>query len=161
VNTYESSEDATGLRFAVIVSRFNHPISVKLLDSCSGELLRRGASDDEIDVVWVPGAFEIPMAARELASTGRYDALVALGSVIRGETPHFDYVCRGVADGLREVMRDTSVPVGFGVLTTDDASQARERAGGKHGNKGEEAALAAIEMARLIVRLGAPPETSP
>ena len=161
MNTYESSEDATGLRFAVIVSRFNHPISLQLLDGCSGELLRRGASDDEIDIAWVPGAFEIPMAARELASTGRYDALVALGSVIRGETPHFDYVCRGVADGLREVMRDTSVPVGLGVLTTDDASQARERAGGKRGNKGEEAALAAIEMARLIARLGAPPETSP
>ncbi len=161
MNTYESSEDATGLRFAVIVSRFNHSISVKLLDGCSGELLRRGASDDEVDVAWVPGAFEIPMAARELASSGRYDALVALGSVIRGETPHFDYVCRGVADGLREVMRDTSVPVGFGVLTTDDASQARERAGGKRGNKGEEAALAAIEMARLISRLAAPPETSP
>ena len=161
MNTYESSEDATGLRFAVIVSRFNHPISVKLLDGCSGELLRRGASDDDVDVAWVPGAFEIPMAARELASSGRYDALVALGSVIRGETPHFDYVCRGVADGLREVMRDTSVPVGFGVLTTDDASQARERAGGKRGNKGEEAALAAIEMARLIARLAAPPETGP
>jgi 6,7-dimethyl-8-ribityllumazine synthase len=161
VNTYESSEDATGLRFAVIVSRFNHPISVKLLDGCSGELLRRGASDDDVDVAWVPGAFEIPMAARELASSGRYDALVALGSVIRGETPHFDYVCRGVADGLREVIRDTSVPVGLGVLTTDDASQARERAGGKRGNKGEEAALAAIEMARLIARLAAPPETNP
>jgi 6,7-dimethyl-8-ribityllumazine synthase len=161
VNTYESSEDASGLRFAVIVSRFNHSISVKLLDACSKELLRRGASDDDIDVAWVPGAFEIPMAARKLASSGRYDALVTLGSVIRGETPHFDYVCRGVADGLREVMRDTSVPVGFGVLTTNDASQALERAGGKRGNKGEEAALAAIEMARLIARLNAPPETRP
>jgi 6,7-dimethyl-8-ribityllumazine synthase len=161
VNTYENSEDATGLRFAVVVSRFNHKISVKLLDGCSGELLRRGASDDDIDIVWVPGAFEIPMAARKLASSGRYHALVTLGSVIRGETPHFDYVCRGVADGLREVMRDTSVPVGFGVLTTNDATEALERAGGKRGNKGEEAALAAIEMARLIAQLSAPPGTRP
>jgi 6,7-dimethyl-8-ribityllumazine synthase len=161
VNHYESSENAAGLRFAVVVSRFNHPISAKLLDGCSGELLRRGASDDDIDIAWVPGAFEIPMAARKLAASGRYHALVTLGSVIRGETPHFDYVCRGVTDGLREVMRDTSVPVGFGVLTTDDMAQALERAGGKRGNKGEEAALAAIEMARLIDQLDAPPETRP
>ena len=161
MNTYESSEDAAGLRFAVVVSRFNHAISVKLLDGCTGELLRRGANDDDIDIAWVPGAFEIPMAARKMASSGRYHALVTLGSVIRGETPHFDYVCRGVTDALREVMRDTSVPVGFGVLTTDDASQALERAGGKRGNKGEEAALAVIEMARLIARLDAPPGASP
>ena len=161
MNTYESSEDAAGLRFAVVVSRFNHPISVKLLDGCSGELLRRGASDDDIDIAWVPGAFEIPMAARMLASSGRYHALVTLGSVVRGETPHFDFICRGVTDGLREVMRDTSVPVGFGVLTVDNESQALARAGGKHGNKGEEAALAAIEMARLIAQLGAPPGARP
>jgi 6,7-dimethyl-8-ribityllumazine synthase len=140
----------------VVVSRFNHPISVKLLDGCSGELLRRGASEDEIDIAWVPGAFEIPMVARMLASSERYHALVTLGSVIRGETPHFDFVCRGVTDGLREVMRDTFVPVGFGVLTTDDMSQALARAGGEHGNKGAEAALAAIEMARLIAQLGDP-----
>ena len=133
MNTYESSEDAAGLRFAVVVSRFNYPISVKLLDGCSGELLRRGASDDDIDIAWVPGAFEIPMAARMLASSGRYHALVTLGSVVRGETPHFDFICRGVTDGLREVMRDTSVPVGFGVLTVDNESQALARAGGKHG----------------------------
>lgn len=156
MNTYEISEDAAGLRFAVVVSRFNHPISVKLLDGCSGELLRRGARDDEIDIAWVPGAFEIPMVARMLASSERYHALVTLGSVIRGETPHFDFVCRGVTDGLREVMRDTFVPVGFGVLTTDDMSQALARAGGEHGNKGAEAALAAIEMARLIAQLGDP-----
>jgi 6,7-dimethyl-8-ribityllumazine synthase len=161
VNTYENSEDAAGLCFAVVVSRFNHPISVKLLDGCSGELLRRGARDDDIDIAWVPGAFEIPMAAQKLASSGRYHALVTLGSVIRGETPHFDYVCRGVTDGLRKVMRDTSVPVGFGVLTTDDVPQALARAGGEHGNKGEEAALAAIEMARLIAQLGAPPGARP
>ena len=95
--------------------------------------------------------------ARALASSGRYDALVTLGAVIRGGTPHFDYVCRGVTDGLREVMRDTSVPVGFGVLTTDDVEQALARAGGEHGNKGEEAACAAVEMARLLIRVATPP----
>jgi 6,7-dimethyl-8-ribityllumazine synthase len=160
VNTYESSEDASGLRFAVVVSRFNEPISLKLLDACLAELVRCGARQEDIDVAWVPGAFEIPMAARALASSGRYDALVTLGSVIRGGTPHFDYVCRGVTDGLREVMRDTGLPVGFGVLTTDDASQAFARAGGDRGNKGEEAARVAIEMARLMTRLGKAPEVS-
>jgi 6,7-dimethyl-8-ribityllumazine synthase len=158
VNTYETSEDASGLHFAVVVSRFNQPISVTLLDACSAELIRCGARREDIDVAWVPGAFEIPIVARALASSGRYDALVALGSVIRGGTPHFDYVCRGVTDGLREVMRDTAVPVGFGVLTTNDVGQALARAGGDHGNKGEEAARAAIEMARLMTRLGKPSE---
>jgi len=158
VNTYESSEDASGLRFAVVVSRFNQLISVKLLDACSAELIRCGARREDIDVAWVPGAFEIPIAARVLASSGRYDALVTLGSVIRGGTPHFDYVCRGVTYGLREVMRDTALPVGFGVLTTDNVDQALARAGGENGNKGEEAARAAIEMARLMVCLGKPPE---
>jgi 6,7-dimethyl-8-ribityllumazine synthase len=157
VNTYESSEDASGLRFAVVVSRFNQLISVKLLDACSAELIRCGARREDIDVAWVPGAFEIPVVAHALASSGRYDALVTLGSVIRGGTPHVDYVCRGVTDGLREVMRDTALPVGFGVLTTDDAEQALARAGGEKGNKGEEAARAAIEMARLMARLGKPP----
>jgi 6,7-dimethyl-8-ribityllumazine synthase len=160
VNTYESSEDASGLRIAVVVSRFNQAISQKLLDGCSAELIRCGARPENIDVAWVPGAFEIPVAARALASSGRYDALVTLGSVIRGGTPHFDYVCRGVTDGLREVMRDTALPVGFGVLTTDDVGQALARAGGDHGNKGEEAARAAIEMARLMTRLGKPPEAN-
>ena len=160
MNTYENSEDASGLRFAVVVSRFNEPISLKLLDACLAELVRCGARQEDIDVAWVPGAFEIPMAARALASSGRYDALVALGSVIRGGTPHFDYVCRGVTDGLREVMKDTGLPVGFGVLTTDDASQAFARAGGDRGNKGEEVARVAIEMARLMTRLGKAPEVS-
>ncbi len=154
---YGNSDDASGLCFAVVVSRFNRPISEKLLEACSAELAGSGVRPDDIDVAWVPGAFEIPLAARALASSGRYDALVALGSVIRGETPHFDYVCRGVTDGLREVMRDTSVPVGFGVLTTDDAPQAVARAGGAHGNKGREAAKAAIEMARLMPLLAKPP----
>ncbi len=158
MNTYESSEDASSLRFAIVVSRFNQLISEKLLDVCSAELIRCGARREDIDVAWVPGAFEIPIVARALASSGRYDALVTLGSVIRGETPHFDYVCRSVTDGLREVMRDTALPVGFGVLTTDDVGQALARAGGERGNKGEEAARAAIEMTRLMARLGKPPE---
>ena len=158
MNTYKSSDDASGLRFAIVVSRFNEPISVKLLDGCSAKLIRCGTRREDIDVAWVPGAFEIPIAARALALSGRYDALVALGSVIRGGTPHFDYVCRGVTDGLREIMRDTAVPVGFGVLTTDDADQAYARSGGEKGNKGEDAARAAIETARLMACLGKPPE---
>ena len=161
MNVYENSQDATGLCFGVVVARFYDDIANKLLQGCTGELIRRGASQDDIDVAWVPGAFEIPMAARAMASSGRYHALVALGAVIRGGTPHFDYVCRGVTDGLREVMRDTSVPVAFGVLTTNDSAQALARSGGDHGNKGEDAALAAIEMARMMARLGAPPEIQP
>lgn len=160
MNLYESSDDAAGLRFAVVVSRFNHLISVKLLDGCTEELVRRGADPADIDVAWVPGAFEIPLAARALAASDRYHALVTLGSVIRGGTPHFEYVCRGVTDGVREVMRDTAIPVAFGVLTTDDVPQALARAGGERGNKGEEAALAAIEMARLMARVGGPAKSS-
>jgi 6,7-dimethyl-8-ribityllumazine synthase len=157
MKTYGSSLDACGLRFAVVVGRFNHLICAKLLEGCTAELARRGAHAEDIHVAWVPGAFEIPLAARVLAASGRYDAIVALGAVIRGGTPHFDYVCSGVTDGVREVMRDTSVPVAFGVLTCDDADQALARAGGAGGNKGAEAALAAIEMARLVPRLAAPP----
>jgi 6,7-dimethyl-8-ribityllumazine synthase len=154
---FETSLDAAGLRFAVVVSRFNHLISSKLLEGCVAELEERGAGADAIEVAWVPGAFEIPQAARVLANSGRYDALVTLGSVIRGGTPHFDYVCIGVTDGVREVMRDTGVPVAFGVLTTDDVAQALDRAGGEHGHKGREAALVAIEMARLATTLTQPP----
>ena len=144
------SLDASGLRLAAVASRFNHLISVRLVEGCRAEFERLGGDPDSLDVVWVPGAFEIPQAARVLAASGSYDGVVALGVVIRGGTPHFDYVCRGVTDGVREVMRDTGVPVGFGVLTTDDAQQALERAGGGHGNKGAEAAAVAVEMARLL-----------
>jgi 6,7-dimethyl-8-ribityllumazine synthase len=154
---FETSLDAVGLRFAVVVSRFNHLISSKLLEGCVEELEERGASADAIEVAWVPGAFEIPQAARVLAKSGRYDALITLGSVIRGGTPHFDYVCSGVTDGVRELMRDTEVPVAFGVLTTDDVAQALDRAGGEHGHKGREAARVAIEMARLLATLTRPP----
>ncbi len=157
MNEYPANLDASGLRFAVVVARFNHLISAALLEACRRTLVARGASEDGIDVAWVPGAFEIPQAARELAESGRYAAIVTLGSVIRGGTPHFDYVCIGVTDGVREVMRDTGVPVAFGVLTTDDIDQALERAGGAHGNKGADVALAAIEMARLTPLLAAAP----
>jgi 6,7-dimethyl-8-ribityllumazine synthase len=150
VKSYAIRRDAVGLRVAIVVSRFNHLITVRLLDGCVAELVDRGAVQGDLHVAWVPGAFEIPQAARTLAASGRYDAVVTLGVVIRGGTPHFEYVCRAVTDGVREIMRDTGVPIGFGVLTTDDDAQALARAGGEHGNKGAEAALAAIEMAHLV-----------
>lgn len=143
------SLDARGLRVALVVSRFNHLISIRLLESARETLLEHGLDSANLELYWVPGAFEIPLAARRLAESGRFDAIVTLGSVIRGGTPHFDYVCRGVTDGVREVMRESGVPVGFGVLTTDDIDQALARAGGSDGNKGGEVALAAIEMARF------------
>jgi len=161
LNVYPSRPDATGLRFAVVVARFNHLISVRLLDGCVKELEERGAASDDIDVAWVPGAYEIPQAARLLAETGRYAAVVTLGAVIRGGTPHFDFVCQGVTDGVREVIRDTGVPVAFGVLTTNDVEEALARAGGDHGNKGSDVAIAAIEMARLREVLPKPPQTPP
>ncbi len=154
---YESIVDATGLRVAVVVGRFNQLINAKLLEGCVDELVGRGVAPDDVHVTWVPGAFEIPLAAAVLARSGRYDAIVTLGVVIRGETPHFDYVCRGVTDGVRDVVSKTGVPVAFGVLTCDDVDQALARAGGDDGNKGAEAALAAVEMATLVPRLAEPP----
>ncbi len=146
---------AEGLRFAIVASRFNHLISTRLVEGCVHVLLERGVESDGIDLVWVPGAFEIPLAARRLADSGDFDAIVTLGSVIRGGTPHFEYVCRAVTDGVREGSRDSGVPIAFGVLTTDDIAQAWDRVGGAHGNKGAEAALAALEMARLRKELPA------
>lgn len=150
MNEQTPNLDARGLSVALVASRFNHLISIRLVEGAREVLLERGADPQRLDLFWVPGAFEIPQAARRLAESGRYDAIVTLGSVIRGGTPHFDYVCRGVTDGVREVMRTTNVPVAFGVLTTDDIEQAIARAGGEEGNKGGEVALAAIEMARLL-----------
>jgi 6,7-dimethyl-8-ribityllumazine synthase len=157
MKSFPVGSDASGLRFAVVVSRFNHLITAKLLEGSVRELTERGCAGDDLHVAWVPGAFEIPLAARALACTGRYAAVVALGVVIRGGTPHFDYVCRAVTDGVRDVMRDTGVPVAFGVLTTDDVDQALARAGGAEGNKGEEAARAALEMAHLLHAIEKPP----
>ena len=150
---HPSNLEATGLRFAVVVARFNHLVGVRLLEACTAELSRRGS--DDVEIFWVPGAFEIPLTARQLAVSGRYQAIVTLGAVIRGATPHFDFVCNGLTDGLREVMRDTGVPVAFGVLTTHSVEQAFERAGGAGGNKGSDVAKAAIEMARLSRAVGA------
>lgn len=150
MRSYPSEGDATGLRFALVASRFNQLVSTRLLEACHETLLERRAREEDVHVAWVPGAFEIPLAARVLAESGRYHAIAVLGVVVRGGTPHFDYVCNGVTDGVREVMRDTGLPVAFGVLTTDDLDQALARAGGEQGNKGRDAALAAIEMARLL-----------
>ncbi len=144
------SVDATGLRVALVVSRFNHLISIRLIDGAHETLVEHGADADDLELFWVAGAFEIPQAARRIAESGRFDAIVALGSVIGGGTPHFEYVCRGVTDGVREIMRSCAVPVGFGVLTTDTIDQALARAGGSDGNKGGEVALAAVEMVRLL-----------
>ncbi|HNY01729.1 MAG TPA: 6,7-dimethyl-8-ribityllumazine synthase [Bacteroidales bacterium] len=146
----EGKLDAKGLKFGIVVSRFNEFISGKLLAGCLDGLQRHGATDDNITVVWSPGAFEIPLLARTLAKSGRYDAVICLGAVIRGATPHFDYVAAEVSKGVAHVGLEAGLPVIFGVLTTDNIEQAVERAGTKGGNKGFDAALAAMEMANLL-----------
>ncbi|MBX6351983.1 MAG: 6,7-dimethyl-8-ribityllumazine synthase [Thermoflavifilum sp.] len=138
-----------GLKFGIVVSRFNDFITEKLLGGALEALRRHGVHEDDIDVAWVPGAFEIPFALRQMAKSGRYDAVIALGCVIRGATPHFDYVAGEAAKGVAAVNQTTDTPAVFGVLTTDTIEQAIERAGTKAGNKGWEAAVAAIEMAQL------------
>jgi 6,7-dimethyl-8-ribityllumazine synthase len=149
---------ASGFRFGIIVSRFNSFITERLLAAATDALHRAGASDQDVDVVYVPGAFELPLASKKLASTGRYDALIAVGCVLRGETSHYDYVCSETARGLQLAQMDTGLPIIFCVLTCDSLEQAIDRAGLKGGNKGFEAALAAIEMAHLSQKLRA---TSP
>ena len=139
-----------GLRVGVIVARFNQAVTDALLSGALDALARHGVADDSIDVVMVPGAFELPLCAQRLAGTGRYDALVCLGAVVRGETPHFDYVAGEAARGLGEVGRRFDLPVSFGVLTTDDMPQALARAGGGHGNKGYDAAVTALEMVHVL-----------
>ncbi len=146
----EGNLDAKGLKFGIIVSRFNSFICERLLEGAVDALVRHGASDSDITVVRIPGAFEIPLAAKVMAQSGKYDALVCLGAVIRGSTPHFDYVAAEVSKGVASVSLDTSLPVAFGVLTTDTIEQAVERAGTKAGNKGFEAAVTAIETANVI-----------
>jgi 6,7-dimethyl-8-ribityllumazine synthase len=146
---------ASGLRFAIVVSRFNSFITDRLLAAAVDALERAGASSGDVDVVHVPGAFELPLAAKKLASTGRYNALIAIGCVLRGETSHYDYVCSETARGLQLAQMDTGLPVIFCVLTCDTLEQAIDRAGLKGGNKGFEAGLAAIEMARLSQKLQA------
>ena len=141
---------ATGLTFALIVSRFNRFITDKLMEGAVDAFARHGGNTGDLDVIWVPGAFEMPLAARRLAQSGRYDGLVALGAVIRGATPHFEYLCSAVSSGLAGVSVETGVPVGFGLLTTDTMEQAIERAGSKAGNKGGDAMLSAVEMVNLL-----------
>jgi len=137
-------------KFGVVVGRFNEFISGKLLGGCIDGLKRHGCNEDNIEVAWVPGAFEIPLVAQKLVKTGKYDAVICLGAVIKGSTPHFDYVCSEVSKGVAKVSLDSGVPVIFGVLTTESIEQAIERAGTKAGNKGYDAAVTAIEMANLL-----------
>jgi 6,7-dimethyl-8-ribityllumazine synthase len=150
----EGKISAEGFRFALIVSRFNDFISAKLVEGALDALKRHGAADDQLTLVKVPGAFEIPLAARKLAESGKYDAVICLGAVIRGSTPHFDYVAAEVSKGIAMVGLESKIPVAFGVLTTDNLEQAIERAGSKAGNKGWDAAMAAMEMANLFKNMG-------
>jgi 6,7-dimethyl-8-ribityllumazine synthase len=145
----EGTLDGAGLRVCVVVSRWNEFVTRRLLEGAETVLRERGLADGDVTVAWVPGAFELPTAAKWAAASGRYDAVVCLGAVIRGETAHFEYVAGGAAEGIRQAAQETGVPVIFGVLTVDTVEQALSRAGGKDGHKGEEAALAAIEMANL------------
>lgn len=154
MSTFEGHLIGTGLKFGIVVARFNELLSSRLLSGAQDALVRHGVDAADVDVAWVPGAFEIPMVAGKLAATGRYDAVIALGVVIRGGTPHFEYVASEVSKGVAKVSMDTGVPVMFGVITADTIDQAVERAGTKAGNKGWEAGEAAIEMANLSKALG-------
>jgi len=150
MKTIEGKLDGKGLRFGIVIARFNEFISAKLLSGCLDGLNRHGTDEKNIDIVWSPGAFEMPLLAKKLALSKKYDAVICLGAVIRGATPHFDYVAAEVAKGIAHVGIEAGLPVIFGVLTTDNIEQAIERAGTKGGNKGFDAALAAIEMAHLM-----------
>lgn len=145
--------NGAGRRIAVIASRFNEEVVQKLVDGALKTLTERGASLEDVDVLWVPGAWELPVTARYLLEMERYDAIVALGAVIKGETRHFDYIAGECARGLQQLAIEFSIPVSFGVLTTEDDAQAEARSGGAHGNKGSDAVLAALEMADLFERL--------
>ena len=149
----EGELTARDLRFAIVTTRFNEFVVEPLLRGALDALKRHGANDKQIEIVRVPGAFDMPIAVRKLAMSRRYEALVALGAVIRGQTPHFDYVAGECASGLARIALESGVPIGFGVLTTDTMEQAVDRAGGKAGNKGADAALASLEMANLLRRL--------
>ncbi|HZG55429.1 6,7-dimethyl-8-ribityllumazine synthase [Paenibacillus sp.] len=152
VQVFEGNLITQGKTYGIVVGRFNEFISSKLLGGALDALKRHGAADDEVSVAWVPGAFEIPLIAQKMAESGRFDAVITLGAVIRGSTPHFDYVCSEVSKGVAAISLKTGVPTIFGVLTTDSIEQAVERAGTKAGNKGWEAAATAIEMANLVAQ---------
>ncbi len=143
-----------GLKFGVVVSRFNEFITKKLLEGAQDALLRHGVSEEDIDIAWVPGSFEIPLVAKKLAQTKKYDAVICLGAVMRGATPHFEYIAAEVIKGIAKVGLETELPVSYGVITADTLEQAIERAGTKAGNKGFDAAVNAIEMANLLRNIG-------
>ena len=147
---YEGKVNGRGLKFAIVVSRFNEFITSKLLGGALDTLKRHETKEEDIDIAWVPGAFEIPLLAKTLASSGKYDAVICLGAVIRGSTTHYDYVCNEVSKGVAQVSLNTGVPTIFGVVTTENIEQAIERAGTKAGNKGSDAAVSAMEMANLM-----------
>ncbi|MEO7368660.1 MAG: 6,7-dimethyl-8-ribityllumazine synthase [Gemmatimonadaceae bacterium] len=147
-----------GRRVAVVASRFNETITRALVDGALDALVRHEVAFDDIDIIWVPGAWELPLAARHAMASDRYEAVVALGAVIRGDTPHFDYVAGEASRGLADASRDSEIPLGFGLLTCDTMAQALARCGGEHGNKGWDAALAALEMADLMSQMDVPDE---
>lgn len=150
VKSFEGKLEAKGFRFAIIMSRFNDFIVSRLKDGALDALLRHGAEEDKIEILKVPGSFEIPLAAKKAAKSGKYDAVICLGAVIRGATPHFEYVAAEVTKGIASVGLDTEIPVTFGILTTDNIEQAIERAGTKSGNKGWDSAISAVEMVNLL-----------
>lgn len=150
MNEIRGTFDARGRRFAIAASNFNELVVGKLVEGALACFQAHGISEDDLVVTWVPGAFELPLVAKTLARSERYDAVVCLGAVIRGETPHFDHVAAQAAQGIREASMETGVPVAFGVLTTNTMEQALDRAGGKHGNKGWDAAMAAMQMASVL-----------
>ncbi|NLL31658.1 MAG: 6,7-dimethyl-8-ribityllumazine synthase [Clostridiales bacterium] len=150
MKTFEGNLVAQGLKFGIVIGRFNEFIGSKLLSGAIDGLKRHGVKEEDIEITWVPGAFEIPLAAKKMAKTNKYDGVICLGAVIKGSTPHFDYVSSEVSKGIASVSLETELPVIFGVLTTDTITQAIERAGTKAGNKGYDAAITAIEMANLL-----------
>jgi 6,7-dimethyl-8-ribityllumazine synthase len=150
---YQGALLAQGLRFALVVSRFNEFISSRLLDGAQDALLRHGAKEEDIEIAWTPGSFEIPLIAQKMAESKKYSAVICLGAIIRGGTPHFDYVAAEASKGVAKVSMDTGVPVMFGIITADTLEQAIERAGTKEGNLGAKAAVGGIEMANLIKSL--------
>ncbi len=147
---YEGKLDGKGLKFAIVVSRFNEAITSRMLDGALDCLRRHNVSDDDISIFWVPGGFEVPVALKKAAKTGKYDAMIAISCLIRGDTPHFDYVASEISKGVAKVSLDTEIPVAFGVVTADTLEQAINRAGAKSGNKGFQAAMTALEMANLF-----------
>ncbi len=155
---FSGTPSGRGRRFAVLASRFNEVVTQRLVDGALDALVKHGAVHEDVDLVWVPGAWELPAAARRILVTERYDGVVAIGAVIRGETPHFDYVAGEAARGLADASAEFDTPIGFGLLTCDSMGQAEARAGGDHGNKGWDAALAALEMVDLFAQLGASDE---